>query len=154
MKFVITWFAAMSWHLWRIATLRPYFKGLGDTAVTAVSFFVVYVASSLIRWAGFADAAIAAVIFSDVLHFFVLCLALERTGRSSSLLFVALGASAFVDLAAVLVSNVIDVSVESQGFLAIEIMLYARAAYCFSLEPYDVRSAGYKRKPRIEPIGE
>lgn len=154
MDIVITWFAAMTWHLWRIGTLRPYFKGLGDTAVTAVSFFVVYVASSLIRWAGFADAAIAAVVFSLVIHFFVLCLVFERTGRSSSLIFVALGASALVDLAAVLVSNVIDVSVQSQGFLAIEIMLYARAAYCFSREPSEVRSAGYKRKPGIEPIGE
>lgn len=49
---IFLWPAAVAWHLYRIATLRPAYEQLGDTYRTFVSFSLVFIATNLLRWWG------------------------------------------------------------------------------------------------------
>lgn len=87
------WMLSMVWHLWRIATFRPYFKGIGDTGVTTCSFAFVFIFFSLLRWSVFGTMGLGPAVLGVLIWAAILVAIFERTHRSSSLVLACFGAS-------------------------------------------------------------
>lgn len=145
------WALSMAWHLWRVASFRPAFKGIGDTGFAFASFLVVYFAASLFRWYGIYEMPLPDALFGACIHLVILVFLFERNRRSSSLVYIALASSAVVDLVAIAAAFLGLTAVNSKGFLGIEVLLYAWAYLCFKREPIEVQAKGYKRKSPAQP---
>lgn len=145
-KFIFNWTGSMAWHLCRIATGRPYFRGMADTGFTVVSFFLVFCAGVILRWA-----VVAEKDWMDVLTVGLLSLAgilwiACRKDQSDSLVCALMGSSAIVDLLAVATTS-LELTGEPRGlgFSLLELGLYLRCVFMFAKEDADVRRAGYGR---------
>ena len=145
--FLPLWLCAMAWHLWRIATFRPMFSRLGDNGRTVFSFAIVYFAMGLIRWNYVGESSVWQINIGLVVHAVLLMLLFERKHRSSSCVSVLLGASAVVDLVALMltIAGFTDGS-DRNAFLVIEVALYAVCVLRFFRETPEVQARGYLRK--------
>lgn len=150
---LFTWSAAMGWHLWRIATVRPAFDKLSDSAQVTWSFIGAFFAAGILRWAflapgNYAEHQLFAVVLRLGLHLFVVMALCERRHRSSALTATVLGVSVVVDLAvcALYLVGLLD-SVRQQGWVdvAIELSLSIAMAVQFARQPAAVRKSGYRR---------
>lgn len=95
MNIAILWVSSLSWHLWRILTLRPAYRYLKDGPGAVVSFLFAYYAAGLLR--NYERGPGSALIMLTVNLLVVLAL-FERRERSSILPLGVLGASAATDL--------------------------------------------------------
>lgn len=139
----LSWLVAISWHLWRILTLRTAYSHLSDTKVTIGSFFVVFFAAGLLRW-GFSVATLTGL----VLHAIVATAMLERSYRNSSVVAAVLGCSVVVDLMAFAAGGLSLASNEELriGWLSLEVILIANTVHQFFKQPAEVQRSGYRRK--------
>lgn len=152
--FIPLWACAVLWHLWRIGTLRPAFRNLGDTAFTAVSFSGLFFAAALLRWSALGAYPVLEVTVSTLIYGVGLTCLVERPGRSSALTFVFLGASVVVDLAACalhIAGLLPTTSLPSLVGPVVEVALMIAAYRQFRAEPVSVQAAGY-RPGRRAPI--
>lgn len=144
---IVNWLGAMAFHLFRIITLRPYFKGIADTQFSLVSFGAVFVLGALSRYATKghqSGEAFARILLFDIA---VLGLVALRPGQSKALFCVLLGASAVMDfmfstihlLGFEMSSNSLSISL-AQAFL---IWMCLKR---FKAEPDQVKSKGYKQR--------
>lgn len=150
MKFlalVPLWLASVSWHLWRVLTMRPAFKYLSDTALPVLSVSLVFMAVGLIRHVGFGSEGLLGAFFEQTVFGLVLCLLAERRGRSSSLTVAYLSASAVVDIftccmfAAGLLKTP-QLPLMAGGIWQVALMVAAYAQ--FHREPAEVQTTGYR----------
>ena len=151
LAFGVDWLASMAWHLYRIVTLRPAFQYLGDTRLTMWSFISVYSFASLLRWHIMGGAmSVLAVAGYSLVHGLVLTVLFERRQRSSSMTFVALGASAAMDLlvcTACVLGLLPSVSLQDVAHGALQLLEPAitLVAYAqFTRESAQVKSSGYR----------
>jgi Kef-type K+ transport system membrane component KefB len=150
---LFTWSAAMGWHLWRIATVRPAFDKLSDSASVVWSFIGAFLTAGILRWVLLAPGSYREHQFFSVLvqlavHLLVVLALCERRRRSSSLTATVLGASAVVDLAICLLYLVgVLASAGSQGWVdvTVELALSVAMAVQFARQPTAVRQSGYRR---------
>lgn len=141
------WICSVLWHMWRIVTMRPAFKNLGDTKFTALSFAALFLGAGVLRHTVLGSELLLSSLSSMLVYGIFLAVLVERKGRSSGLTFVYLGISAAIDLIACaifglglfktphyppLVGTVIEV--------ALMIVAYQR----FRLEPFEVQARGYR----------
>lgn len=150
-RFAALWVTAMAWHLLRILTLRPAFSHVSDTRAPLYSFASVYLACGVLRWAVMDDKGIFTTV--TVLAFNALFLAAMtvRSDRSMSLFMVMLGASAAVDVTA-LVGQGLGLDVQSFRYqlLALELAVMCCAAIRFSKLPDYMRATGFQPTPQPE----
>lgn len=104
MNRILLWPAAVGWHLYRIATLRPAYEHLGDTRRTLATFSIVYFFTNLLRWWGldgymhtFQAQSLSLSILSAV-GSYAFRYVLFRGKEGSTGLVAILGASSAVDL--------------------------------------------------------
>lgn len=142
------WVAAMAWHIWRCATLRPAFEKLSDTPVTALSFMAVYYAAGLYRhvWErSLLEALVGLSIYAILLGFIFM-----RSSRSDSLFCAVLAISAGCDIVfgtAALLG--IDLGWAALGSLLLyEIPAMVITHRIFTRQPEYVQSCGYGRHPK------
>jgi hypothetical protein len=144
--YIPLWVCAMTWHLWRIATLRPMFSSLGDNGKTMGSFLLVFYAAGITRWLVTSDLNLLVILASLTIMVVMVLVVFERNHRSSSLTASILGASAAADIIAIgleffgIPAN--DVRIQ---LLGAEIALMFGCAWQFAREPKEVRSSGYRR---------
>ena len=152
---IFTWSAAMGWHLWRIATVRPAFDKLSDSAQVVWSFIGAFFAAGILRWVllapgSYAEQQLFSVVLQLGLHLIIVMALCERRRRSSTLTASVLGVSVVVDLVvcALYLVGVLD-SVRPRGWVdfAIELFLSIAMAVQFARQPADVRMSGYRRFP-------
>lgn len=155
---LFTWSAAMGWHLWRIATVRPAFDKLSDSAQVVWSFIGAFFAAGALRWVilapgPYAEHQLFGVALQLGVHLLLVMALCERRHRSSALTATVLGASVVVDLAvcALYLVGLLD-SVRTTGFvgLAVELFLSLAMAVQFSRQPAAVRQSGYRRSKTDE----
>lgn len=140
LEFIVNWTASMGWHLWRVATGRPYYRGLSDTGFTLLSFMLVYTAGVLLRWGVIADKDFMSVATIWLTHLFILAMIGMRKDQSNGLFAALLATSAVTDVIAstvVLVEQ--DVELRSIGFMVLETVLVMRCITVFMNQPPDVR---------------
>jgi hypothetical protein len=148
----LIWPASLGWHLWRIATVRPAFDKLSDTARVVWSFIGIYFAAGVLRWYAltpetFADQKIFPVLIKLVVHLFVVLALFERRNRSSALSASVLGVSVVVDIvvcALYLVGAIDSVSthlVDAGAEIALSLAMLVQ----FNRQPEAVRMHGYLR---------
>lgn len=146
---IITWSAAMAWHLGRIATMRPAFEKMSDSARMVWSFMGVYFAAGLLRWVVLAPGPVHFFTVSfKLLLLMVLILAMfERRKRSSALTASVWGVSAVMDLL-VSVCYLVGLrhSVMPSGLneMFIEIVWSVAMVVQFHRAPSVVRKNGYR----------
>lgn len=148
LEFIANWTASMVWHLWRVATGRPYYRGLSDTGFTLLSFMLVYTAGVLLRWGVVADNDLMSVATIWVTHLFILAMIGMRKDRSSGLFVALLATSAVIDIIA---STVVFIEqdlelLRSTGFMVLETVLAMRCIKVFMNQPPEVRASGYHRR--------
>lgn len=151
----LIWPVAVAWHLWRIATLRPAFDKLSDSARVVWSFIGVYFAAGLLRWVVLSPEAHATPLVFPVLlklfvHLLVVMALFERRSRSSALTASVLGVSAIIDVAVCLLygASAINSVHAGIGDIAAEIGLTVATALQFSNQPAAVRKSGYLKPAR------
>ena len=149
----ILWLLSMGWHLWCVATLRPDFRRLGDTAVTFSSFFALFCLASWTRWGALGGHTAFEVLATIVVWTITLLLVAERTHRASTLFFTLLGSSAVVDFmaSAMQVLGYGDFVSRSFWFL-VEVALMLGAYAHFRAMPAEVQASGYRRKTVAEQV--
>jgi hypothetical protein len=145
------WSAAMGWHLWRIATLRPAFSRLSDSGSMVGSFIGLFFAAGILRWAilgpGTAEYQFLPTMLKLVLHLMVVIVLFERRSRSSSLSAAVLGVSAVFDiLVSVAVLLGLRASVMPVHWVEhlMEVLWMVSMAANFSNESPAVRAKGYR----------
>lgn len=168
-KYALTWVATMSWHLWRIVTLRPAYPHLSDSGLMVSSFLAVYFGAGLLRWCVAprllhdAPADTVTVLVSLALYMVGVVVLLERRQRNSALSAVVLGVSAACDLLITigyLVGVLPSVSQPFTGLIATEGMLQTvllqfgddiievawvwNMVLQFHLQPDVVKKSGYR----------
>ncbi len=139
----------MLWHLWRVATGRPYYAGISDTGFTVASFVLVFTAGVVLRWGVLAqlDPLVVGTRWIMTLTM-ALIIGLRRRDQNSALFSVILASSTIVDLlasAVVLISEDPDLAI-SPLYLMLELALYLRALKVYSELPASMRAAGYGRR--------
>lgn len=139
---ILLFIAAIGWHLYLIATLRPQFSKLSDKASTVGSFFLVYLMSGMVRWSILEDRPTVNVFIGLLVHALILWAAFKRPLISSSLVTSMLGASATIDLIAIALhlANLHEAN-RAWPLFAFECFLYAVCFWRFSREPETVRRA-------------
>jgi hypothetical protein len=144
--FIFLWLSSMLWHLWRIGTGRPYYKGMADSVFTALSFMLVYVLAGLLRWVLLEQGEWPKVAGELLIGFVIDMLIASRRQLSDASVFALLGASAVVDMLAVAatLAGLID-EPKGWGFVALELALSVCCLYRFKLEDPLVRQSGYRR---------
>lgn len=149
-KFIFTWTGSMAWHLWRIATGRPYFRGMADTGFTVMSFFLVLCAAEYLRWGLVAARPWTEVVTTSLITLVSILIIGCRRSLSDSLVCSLMGTSAIVDLLAS-AATVLGLIEEPRGlaFSVIEVALYVRCMAMFFKEDTPVRSRGYKRSGNL-----
>ena len=148
----LIWPAAIGWHLWRIATVRPAFDKLSDTARVVWSFIGIYFAAGILRWyalapGAYADHKLFPVLVKLFVHLLIVLALFERRNRSSALSASVLGVSVVVDLvvcALYLVGVTDSVSTHLVDAVA-EIALSFAMLVKFDQQPAAVRMHGYLR---------
>lgn len=145
-RFIINWGASMAWHLWRIATGRPYFRGMADTGFTVISFFLVFCAGESLRWAVVAAKPWTEVVTTGLITIVSILVIACRKCQSDSLVCSLMGTSAIVDLLAC-ATTWLGLTDEPRGlgFIVVEVALYMRCIAMFAREDEQVRRRGYKR---------
>lgn len=140
------WVASVTWHLWRVMTMRPAYRYIGDTFLPVVSFGLVFLVTGASRRVMGGDTLMGA-FFEQVLLGLFLCLLAERRHRSSSLCVAFMAASIVVDLVAggLFVAGVLktpQLPFMAGGLWQAALML---AAYVqFRQEPLEVQATGYR----------
>jgi hypothetical protein len=89
------------WHAWRIATLRPAFKFLGNSTVTLLTFFVVYLLAGSIRWIWLVGHPPANVVINLAIQVFIIFLLAHKTNRCMTLSASLLMCSAITDIVSI-----------------------------------------------------
>lgn len=150
-KFIFTWTASMAWHLWRVAAGRPYFRGMADTGFTVASFFLVFCAGVILRWAVVAEKDWLDVFTVGLLTSASILLIGCRKDQSDSLVCALMASSAIVDLLAV-TATLVGLIGEPRGlgFSLLELGLYLRCISMFAKEDADVRRSGYGRVGKLK----
>jgi hypothetical protein len=140
------WVASMGFHLWRIATLRPYFAGIADTGLSLGSFFTVFVLAAAARWYGIGDVGLERAACNILQSLGVIMLLSVRKRHSDSFFCALLGSSAIVDLL-VCAMSLVGAIEEPRGniFMVLEVCLYFNCYWAFNREPVEVRRSGYRR---------
>lgn len=141
------WMGAMGFHLWRVATFRPYYVGIADTRFSVGSFFAVFAAAATLRWYGFADAGLEGTVSNILQAIGLIMLISVRRNQSDSLFCVLMASSAIVDTVAS-VAVLMGVINEPRGavFLAWELTLYTSSVWAFKRQVAEIRQSGYKRE--------
>lgn len=141
----------IGWHLWRILLMRPAYKTLGDTALPALSFALIFLASGLVRHTLLGGEAVLPAFFERLMFGVFLCLLAERSNRSSSLTAVFLGTAVVVDLTGIgMVLTGLQKTTELPFYAgalwqgALMVAAYAK----FTREPQEVQARGYRRATR------
>lgn len=135
------WLGAIFWHLSRIATYRPAFKYLSDTKGCAITFIIIFYVAGFARWyfnlGGVSvenPPSFNYVLLNLTVTGFIYVVALERRNRSSSLLFVVLGASAVVDFLSIGIERLTGEQF-TMALTIFEYSLYVAAYYQFTRLP-------------------
>ena len=148
----LTWSAAMGWHLWRIATLRPAFNRLSDSGIMVASFVGLFYAAGVLRWTvlgpGTPEYEFWPTMLKLFAHMVVVFALFERRSRNSALTSCVLGVSAVFDLAVAMLC-LLGLRASVMPVHAVEVVMelawmVAMAAH-FSNEPPVVRANGYRR---------
>lgn len=141
------WLGAMGFHLWRVATFRPYYIGIADTRFSVGSFFAVFAAAASLRWYGFGEAGLEGTV-SNLLQSIGLIMLISVRRNQSDALFCALMASSAIVDTMVCISVLSGFINEPRGaiFLAWELTLYASSLVAFKRQTAAIRQAGYKRE--------
>lgn len=135
---ILLFIAAIGWHLYLIATLRPQFSKLSDTRSTVGSFFLVFLVSGLVRWSMLDKWPVSDVFIGMLFHALILWAIFKRPSISSALVVSMLGASAAVDLIAIAL-NLTELPAPKGPLFALECFLYAVCYWKFSREQKAVR---------------
>lgn len=151
MNRVVMWPAAVAWHLYRIATLRPAYEHLGDTYRTLVSFSLVFLATNLLRWWGldaymhtFEAQSFSLSLLSAAGSYAVRYL-LFRGKEGATGLIAILGASAVVDLlvCAAMVTGLATSPAVLWSY-GLELVLMGAAFIRYKRLPPAIRAQGYR----------
>lgn len=149
--FPINWIGSMAWHLSRVATGRPYYRGLADSGFTVASFLLMFTASLYLRWGIAGGESITEVISTWLSAMLAILILGCRRSISDSLMCALMASSTVVDLlAAAMVGLGLLDHPSGFPFLAIEFALYLRCIQMFYLEDPQVRRAGYRRRTGAE----
>ena len=140
------WVGSMAFHLWRIATLQPYYIGIADTGFSNASFFAVFVLAAAARWYGFAAAGLEGTTSNILQSMGLLMLISLRRHQSDSLFCALMASSAIVDLlvCAAMLTGATDAP-RGTFFQVLELGLYFNCIWTFKRAPVEVRRSGYKR---------
>jgi hypothetical protein len=144
------WLATMSWHLARIAIIRPAYVRMGDTAPLVASFAVVYVTGGWLRWSVVGDIPVPVMLLSLLLQASLIFLCVERPNRSSSLGATLMGVSAVFDFVIATMVYVEIIPLRYWLYFPLEITWMVLCAVRFFSSPESVQDRGYKPKPFIK----
>lgn len=147
----LTWTAAMGWHLWRIATLRPAFSRLSDSGPMVASFLGLFYAAGVLRWTvlgpGTAEYQFWPTMLKLFVHMMVVFALFERRSRNSALTASVLGVSAVFDLAVAMLI-LLGLRASAMPFhwveYVMELLWMVSMVANFSNEPPAVRAKGYR----------
>lgn len=148
----ITWVAAMTWHLFRIATLRPAFDKLSDTSSVTRSFFAVFFGAELLRWivlypAQYPEVVALMVVFKVLIEGFFILLVFGSIRHNSSLSASVLGVCALIDLTVstlYMLGAISSVKVAGWPETIVQLFWVAAMVYQFSRAPAAARECGYR----------
>lgn len=142
----LIWAVAMTWHLWRIATLRTAFAHMADDAKTLKSFGSVFVAAGLLRHWVFGQQDFFGTIGTLAIWSLPLVVLFERSNRSSTLVATCMGVSAIVDLLVVAAetSGLVPGLGQVYAVFYVEVLLMLIQRQIFLRRPDDVRARGYR----------
>lgn len=98
-KSAALWVGSISWHLWRIATLRPAFSQLRNSWFSLLSFTLVFALAGSLRWVTAAPTTypLQPTLHGLALHWLLLFGLIGWFGKHKNLVAACLGASAVID---------------------------------------------------------
>lgn len=154
---VLMWVCAMCWHLWRIATLRPAFKHLGNTGPVVCSFVAMFYLAGILRHHVLMPessehfVSLQVTILALTLQLALVWMIFEKRDRSSALSAAILGTSAVVDLSlsALFLVGLLEEPRVTYGFwleAGLAGIVFAR----FMSEPPEVQASTYKRGNKVK----
>lgn len=153
LRYVMLWCAAMTWHLYRIATLRPAYRHLGDTLSSLISFSLVYCLSFFVLERVRNEVLYPGSAPNVIMELLLLAMGyavrymLFRGSGSRAGLMAALGAATVANLlSALALASGLATATSAMMSVGLELVLCTAALYQFHRLPPEIRVTNYRAK--------